>query len=132
MVLSTVLRQCPGLREPLLPNTKAALRAIWYGRLAKTPAQKEAFAAAVLAPPEPWTDLRWPEQLRQQANNVPKKIREAENAEAVKKGLPARAWRTDQHKASVTAAANAGATPAAGAGAIPSEAPEPPTQRDPE
>lgn len=24
----------------------------------------------MLAPPEPWTDLRWPEQLRQQANNV--------------------------------------------------------------
>ena len=54
----------------------------------------------MLAPPEPWTDLRWPDQLRQQANNVPKKIREAENAEAVKKGLPVRGWRADQPSSS--------------------------------
>lgn len=70
---------CPAARGDLSNEEKAALRAKWYARLAKTPAQAQLFASYLSRPPPPLPDLR--REHSPQNVFLPPKVRNRERAE---------------------------------------------------
>eukprot|EP00040_Diaphanoeca_grandis_P042345 m.264744 g.264744 ORF g.264744 m.264744 type:complete len:331 (-) comp58006_c0_seq1:29-1021(-) len=94
LVLSTLFRQCQGLKTQGLSDAELlSLRTLWYTSLARTTTQLRQYTLAITSPPPPWVDLRWPEDLRSSANNVPPKIRKRELLKAKEQGVAPRQWR---------------------------------------
>eukprot|EP00198_Chlamydomonas_reinhardtii_P005129 XP_001694465.1 predicted protein [Chlamydomonas reinhardtii] len=80
MVLHHLFLCCPEARGDLTPERKRALRLEWYGRLARTDAQRAEFLARVDDPPPPFGDVRRPDEHR--TAWVPPKIARKEQEQA--------------------------------------------------
>ncbi|EFJ51149.1 hypothetical protein VOLCADRAFT_116506 [Volvox carteri f. nagariensis] len=80
MVLHHLFLCCPEARGDLTEGRKRALRTEWYGRLARSDAQRSEFLSRVDSPPPPFSDVRRPDAHR--ASWVPPKIARKELEQA--------------------------------------------------
>lgn len=64
MVLQQLFAMCPEARGDLSDQRRAALRAVWYARLARNDAQRAEFLSRVDNPPPPFQDARRPDEHR--------------------------------------------------------------------
>lgn len=77
MVLQALFFLCPGAVGNMAPEAKAALRAEWYPKLARTPEQLTEYTARIANPPPPYDDLRRPDEHR--GGWQPKKVKRKNN-----------------------------------------------------
>ena len=77
MVLQALLFLCPTAVGNMAPEGRAALRAEWYPKLARTEEQKVEYAARVANPPPPFDDMRRPDEHR--GGWQPKKVKRKNN-----------------------------------------------------
>ncbi|KAG2498780.1 hypothetical protein HYH03_003519 [Edaphochlamys debaryana] len=80
MVLHHLFVCCPEARGDLTAERLRSLRLDWYGRLARTDAQRAEFLARVDDPPPPFVDVRRPDEHR--TSWVPPKIARKEEQAA--------------------------------------------------
>ncbi|KAG2454106.1 hypothetical protein HYH02_001145 [Chlamydomonas schloesseri] len=114
MVLHHLFLCCPEARGDLTPERKRALRLEWYGRLARTDAQRAEFLARVDDPPLPFGDVRRPDEHR--TAWVPPKIARKEQEQAASLVEERQALRGDGGNGEEAGAGSAGR--AGGGGAV--------------